>query len=336
MQILFSRVRGKNMKKKAKIGVSFLGGAALSVISTTALLAREAVSRKPLILPKLFSALSSDGSGDNDFSCEYTHEKYDEYDAWCASHGAEEFEMTARDGAKLYSFLIPAEAESSIYVLCAHGYRGTRYGDFGAQAQFYHSLGYNVILIDQRAQGKSEGKYIGFGVFESQDLIEWLNFYIEKFGNGIKFIIAGISMGAATVCMASGNAELPENVICSVSDCAYTNAGEELKYCLPHYARLPSEPFCTICNVLNSKTAGYSFKSADALSAVKNAKVPMLFIHGGADDFVPTEMVYELFDACPTEKDLLIVENAIHAQSFFTDPEKYQEKVKEFIDKFIN
>lgn len=324
------------MKKRTKIGISFFSGTALSVIGATALLAREAVSRKPLILPKLFAALSSDGSSNNDYSREYSHEKYEEYDAWCSLHGVQEFEMTARDGAKLYSFLIPSEAESNIYVLCAHGYRGTRYGDFGAQAQFYHSLGYNVILIDQRAQGKSEGKYIGFGVFESEDLIEWLNFYNGKFGNGIKFIIAGISMGGAAVCMAAGNPELPENTVCIISDCAYTSADEELKYCLPHYARLPSEPFRTICNVLNSKTAGYSFKEADALSSVKNAKVPMLFIHGGADDFVPTKMVYELFDACPTEKDLLIAENAIHAQSFLADREKYQEKVKEFIGKFIN
>lgn len=326
------------MKKRAKIGFSFLGGlggAALGIAGATALISREAVSRKPLILPKLFAFLSSDGSGDNDYSNEYTHEKYEEYDAWCTSHNVKEFEMTARDGAKLYSFLIPSEKESNIYVLCAHGYRGTRYGDFGAQAQFYNSLGFNVILIDQRAQGKSEGKYIGFGYYESQDLIEWLNFYNSKFGSDIQFIVAGISMGGATVCMAAGNEELPENVACIISDCAYTSADDEMKYCLPHYARLPAEPFCTMANILNSKTAGYSFKEANAVSAVKNAKVPMLFIHGGADDFVPTKMVYELYEACPTEKDLLIIEPAIHAQSFFADPEKYQEKVKEFIGKFI-
>lgn len=323
------------MNKKLKIGISFLGGTALSFIGGTALISREAVSRKPIILPKLFAALSGgDSQGADDYSYEYSKEKYLEYDEWCKSKNVQEFEMTAKDGVKLYSFLIPAEAESNIFVLCAHGYRGTRYGDFGGQAQFYHSLGYNVILIDQRAQGKSEGKYIGFGYFESQDIIEWINFYTERFGNEIKFILAGISMGGATVCIASGKEELPENVVCIISDCAYTSADEELKYCLPHYAKLPSEPFRTIANLLNSKTAGYSFKEASPISAVKCAKVPMLFIHGGADDFVPTKMVYELYDACSADKDLLIVENAIHAQSFFADRQKYTEKVKEFINKF--
>lgn len=323
------------MNKKVTMGLSVLGGAALSFAGATALISREAVSRKPLILPKIFAMLTPESTDGNDYNFEYSKEKYDEYDAWSLSLGAKEFEMVARDGARLYSFLIPAEKESNIYVLCAHGYRGTRYGDFGAQAQFYHSLGFNVILIDQRAQGKSEGKYIGFGYYESQDLIEWLNFYNAKFGKGIKFIIAGISMGGATVCMASGNEELPENVACIISDCAYTSAEKEIKYCLPHYIHMPAQPFVAIANTVNSKTAGYSFKEADAVAAVKNAKAPMLFIHGGADDFVPTEMVYELYNACPTEKDLLIVEPAIHAQSFFYDPEKYQEKVKEFIGKYI-
>lgn len=322
---------------KGKKGIAVLGGAVLTAFGATALLTHEAVSRKPLILPKIFAALSNDDSADsNNFSDEYSKEKYDEYDKWCASQSTAEFEMSARDGAKLYSYLIPAEKSSNIYVLCAHGYRGTRYGDFGGQAQFYHSLGYNVILIDQRAQGKSEGKYIGFGYFEAPDVIDWLNFYTEKFGNDIKFIIAGISMGAATVCIAAGSAELPENVICAISDCAYTSADDELKYCLPHYAHLPAEPVCSIANLLNAKTAGYSFKKAAPISAVKNAKVPMLFIHGGADDFVPTAMVYKLYDACSTEKDLLIVENAIHAQSFFADPEKYKQKVTEFIGRFLN
>lgn len=325
------------MKSKFKTGISFLGGAALSFIGATALIAREAVSRNPIILPKLFAALSkNDSDGAEDYSDEYSQEKELEHDAWCASKNVREIETVARDGAKLYSYLIPSETNSNIYVLCAHGYRGTRYGDFGEQAKFYHSLGYNVILIDQRAQGKSEGKYIGFGLFEAQDLIEWLKLYTDKFGNGIKFIIAGISMGAATVCIASGDSKLPENVICAVSDCSYTSADEELKYCLPHYARLPCEPFRSLANIINSKTAGYSFKDACPLSAVKNAKVPILFIHGGADDFVPTKMVYELYDACCTEKDLLIVENAIHAQSFFTNPEKYKQKVTEFIGRFLN
>ncbi len=323
------------MNRKTKTCLAFLGGTALGVTGISALLSHDSVARKPLVLSKIFSMLDSGNSGEEDYSSEYSHEKYIEYDSWCASHGAKEYSITAKDGAKLVGYLIPSEEASDIFVLCAHGYHGTRYGDFGAQAKFYHSLGYNVILVDQRASGKSEGKYIGFGYYESQDLIEWLKFFNNEFGNNIKFIVAGISMGGASVCMMSGDENLPENVVCIISDCAYTTANDEIKYCIPHYIHCPAEPFLTVVNIMNSKIAGYTFKMADAISSVKKAKVPMLFIHGGADDFVPTKMVYELYDACPTEKDLFIAEKAIHAQSFFAEPEKYQEKVKEFIGKYL-
>lgn len=98
---------------------------------------------------------------------------------------------------------------------------------------------------------------------------------------------------------------------------------------------LPCAPVIPIVNAANKAVSGYSFKSADPLSAVKNARVPMLFIHGGADDFVPTEMVYKLYDACPTQKDLLIVPDAVHAQSYFEGTSEYREKVKEFVGKYL-
>ena len=323
------------MNRKGKIAVGFLSGFSMGLLGAGALLSHESISRKPFVLNKAFALLApaSDDNGNHDY--EYSYTKWVEYDNWCKSQKAKEFEMVASDGKKLVSYFIPSKTESDVYVICAHGYRGTKYGDFGKQAQFYYSLGYNVILIDQRASGKSEGEFIGFGYFESKDLIEWIKFYNNMFSEEIKFVVAGISMGGATVCIASGSDELPKNVKCIISDCAYTSAQEEIKYCFPHYASIPAEPLLSIVNAINTHVAKYDFKMADALESVKKAKVPMLFIHGGKDDFVPTRMVYELYDACPTDKDLLIVPNAIHAQSFFEEPEKYGAKVKEFLAKHL-
>lgn len=323
------------MNKVIKKGAVALGAFSAAAVGVCGILAREVVARKPVFIQKIFNMFSVEGEGEHNHSNEYSKEKFLEYDNWCKSKNCEEFVMTARDGKKLYSYLIPCEKDSDVYVLCAHGYRGTRYGDFGAQAQFYHSLGFNVILIDQRAMGKSEGETIGFGYLEYADCIEWLNFYIEKFGKNIKFIVAGISMGGATVCMMSGSADLPLNVKCIISDCAYTSAVDELKYCLKHYINFPGALIVPVVNAANKVVSGYSFKSADPLSGVKNARVPMLFIHGKADDFVPTEMVYKLYDACTAQKDLLIVDNAVHAQSYFESTAEYREKVKEFLDKYL-
>lgn len=323
------------MNRKTKAGIAFLSGLSISTVGLGFLLSHESLSRNPFVLNKVFSLISPPPDENVDHSNEYSHTKWVEYDNWCKSQKAKEYEMTAKDGKKLVSYLIPSKTGSKVFVLCAHGYRGTKYGDFGAQAQFYHSLGYNVILVDQRASGKSEGDYIGFGYFESRDCLQWLRFYNDMFGSDIEFVVAGISMGGATVCMMSGSDELPENVKCIISDCAYTTADDEIRYCFQHYLGISAEPFLSLVNCINLHTAKYTFTMADAISAVKKAKVPILFIHGGADDFVPTKMVYELYDVCPTDKDLLIVEKAIHAQSFFEEPEKYQAKVKEFLSKHL-
>ncbi len=317
------------MKKSVKIGLNILGLAAASFVGVGGLLASQAVDRDAKIMQKAFKFFSPEE--DPNFS----KEKLDENEKWVLDHGAEEFTMTSFDGKKMRSVFLPAEKESDVYVLCAHGYRGSIYGDYGLQSRFYHELGFNVILVEQRATQNSEGDYIGFGYYEYQDCLLWLDYYMEKFGKDIRFIVCGISMGGATVCMMSGEPSLPENVKFIVSDCAYTSANDEVNYCFPYYVHIPAEPWLSFVNLVNSKRAGYSFDMANPILAVKNAKVPMLFIHGGDDDFVPTSMVYELYDACSAPKDLLIVDGAKHAASYFIDPESYQNKVKKYIDKYI-
>lgn len=260
----------------------------------------------------------------------------DERTIWFNQQELTEYEMVNPKNYRLKAFLLPAEKESDVYVFCSHGYRSSGKGEYGVMAKFYHDLGYNVFIIDHQAHGESEGKYIGFGYHESQDALLWLDWMIEKFGKDIKIILQGISMGCATVTMMSGSDKLPENVKFVVADCGYTSAKAEFEYIMKNNIHLPAFPVVDTANVFNKYINGYEFEDANPLESVKNAKVPMLFFHGGNDDFVPTYMVYELYDACGSEnKDMMIIDGARHAESYRRNSEAYEAKVKEFAEKYI-
>ena len=260
----------------------------------------------------------------------------DERTIWFNQQELTEYEMVNPKNYRLKAFLLPAEKESDVYVFCSHGYRSSGKGEYGVMAKFYHDLGYNVFIIDHQAHGESEGKYIGFGYHESQDALLWLDWMIEKFGKDIKIILQGISMGCATVTMMSGSDKLPENVKFIVADCGYTSAKAEFEYIMKNNIHLPAFPVVDTANVFNKYINGYEFEDANPLESVKNAKVPMLFFHGGNDDFVPTYMVYELYDACGSEnKDMMIIDGARHAESYRRNSDAYEAKVKEFAEKYI-
>ncbi len=259
----------------------------------------------------------------------------DERQVWFENQQFEKFEMINERFQRLRGYLLPAEKPSNVYVFCSHGYRNHGKGEFGLITKFYHDRGYNVFLVDHQASGESDGKYIGFGYHECPDCLKWLEFMTERFGSGIQIILHGISMGCATVTMMSGSGKLPENVKFIVADCGYTSAYDEF---ISNVGKLRPvvAPFMGIANKINKKLSGYEFKDANPLEAVKNASVPMLFIHGAMDTFVPTEMVYKLYNACSSEdKDLLVVEGAGHAESYPKDSTLYESKVSEFIDKYI-
>lgn len=255
---------------------------------------------------------------------------------WFREQEYENFELINSKGFRLKAKMIAAENESKVFAVCSHGYRSCGSNEYGNMAKFYHDLGYNVFIVDHQAHGESDGKYIGFGYHESKDLLLWVNYLIEKYGNDIQIILEGISMGSATVMMLSGDPLLPENVKFTVADCGYTSAEAEFESALKQFAKLPKYPIIPAADVFNKLINGYKFEDASPVKAVANAKIPMLFIHGGSDDFVPTSMVYELYDAYGGEyKDLLIVEGAGHAESYRVNSEAYEAKVKEFADKFI-
>lgn len=254
---------------------------------------------------------------------------------WLEGYGYEKYSITSDRGVRLVGYLMKAEKPSDIYVLGCHGYRSDGKKEFNAFAQYYLKKGINVFLIDHVAAGESEGKYIGFDRFEYADALKWLTFMTETFGKDIRIIVHGVSMGAATVMMMSGAGNLSRNVKFIVSDCGYTSAWDEFEYKLKEM-KVPTQPLLNTVNAINKHRAGYDFKDTSALESVKKASVPMLFVHGGADVFVPTYMAYILYDACASkDKDLLIVDGADHAQSFIDGQAQYEAKLDEFIEKFI-
>ncbi len=322
------------MKKNTKIALSLLG--ATAAFAGASYLVYYSVMDRYTEIPSKISAIAEKKMAKpamgNPSDADDPLEKNNE---WFNMQRLVEYTMENNRGQFLKGYLLPAENESNVYVFCSHGYRNHGRGEFNYMAKFYHDMGYNVFLVDHQAAGESDGRIIGFGYYEYRDCLKWLSFMRDCFGTDIQIILHGVSMGSATVMMMSGTYELPSNVKFTVADCGYTTAWDEFYYNLKNF-KVPAFPILNGADVMCRIFGGYGFKQADALSAVKNAKIPMLFIHGGDDWFVPTYMGTTLFAACGAPyKDLLIVPGAEHARSYRVDNVSYEAKVKEFADKFI-
>lgn len=260
--------------------------------------------------------------------------KPDERELWFNEQKLEEFEMINDRNLRLRAYLLRAEKPSDVYVFCSHGYRSSGRGEFCLMSKFYHDKGFNVFMVDHQASGESDGTYIGFGYHEYHDCLKWLDYMLEVFGANIQIILHGVSMGSATVMMMNGE-KLPQNVKFTVADCGYTSAYDQFA----HNAKsmhVPAFPIMNVANAFNRRISGYDFKDANPLEAVSKAVLPMLFVHGGSDDFVPTHMVGKLYEACASaDKKMLIVEGAGHAESYPTDSAAYEAMICEFTDKYI-
>ena len=169
---------------------------------------------------------------------------------------------------------------------------------------------------------------ITFGVREHRDCLAWVDFMVKKFGPDVKIILTGISMGASTVLMASGQ-ELPENVIGILADCGYTSAREIIHKIL-RQIRLPIRLVYPFVKLGARLFAGFDLEQADARKAVRNCTRPVIFYHGDGDDFVPWEMSRDNHAACPARKKLVIIPGAGHGLSFPADQERYVAELREF------
>ena len=254
--------------------------------------------------------------------------------SWYNNKKLDDVEIKSEDGLKLKGYYLKADEPTKNTVILAHGY-SSEGKDMVIYAKFYHEqLGYNVLMPDDRGHGESEGNYIGFGWKDRKDYLKWINYVIESIGKDSEIVLHGVSMGGATVLMTSGE-DIPNNIKAIISDCAYTSVSEELTYQLKRMYKLPPFPILQSTSLLTKIKAGYFFGEASALVQVAKAKTPILFIHGGADTFVPVEMVNRLYEKCKSEKDIYIVPNAQHGTSYKDDKLGYEKKVTDFVSKYV-
>lgn len=237
--------------------------------------------------------------------------------------------VTSYDGLRLFGKCYIASADAP-WLIMLHGYRSGAERDFCGGLKFGIDSGFNVLLVDQRAHGKSEGKCLTFGIKERYDCLTWINYVISQAGGSCKIALYGMSMGAATVLMAAGSG-LPKNVACIVADCGYTSPKAIIKKVIRemHYPVFPTYALVRLGGML---FGGFDIEEYSAVQAMEKCDIPVLFIHGDDDRFVPCDMGRENHRHCRAEgKKLLVVPNAGHGMSYMSDKNAYLGTVSEFL-----
>ena len=195
-------------------------------------------------------------------------------------------------------------------------------------------MGQNTLVVDQRSHGKSEGHTITFGIKERFDCLSWIQYANERFGAQIPICLAGVSMGAATVLMAS-DLELPDNVKCIIADCPFSSPEAIILKVCKEDMKIPpvlAKPFIRFGAAVYGH---FRLTECSALESVRHAKVPILLIHGEDDRFVPCDMSREIFNVCSSHKRIETFPDAAHGISYILNPEKYGQITKEFTDQFL-
>ncbi|WJY28270.1 alpha/beta hydrolase [Sporosarcina trichiuri] len=258
-----------------------------------------------------------------------------DWTSWVADQDFEQLTMTSRDGIELNGYFLPAAKPSGKLVILTHGYLGNakQMGLFGMF--YYQELGYNLFMPDARGHGKSGGTYYGFGWPDRLDLIDWTDLLVGKLGQQTEIVYHGLSMGAATVLMASGEQDLPKQVKAIVADSPYGSVYQLFAYQMDRMFHLPAFPLLDSTSLITKLRAGYFFREASAFRAVRHTDVPILYIHGDSDTFVPLKNALELYNSTASSTELLVVEGANHGESYAKEPELYKEKVEQFLGNLV-
>lgn len=240
--------------------------------------------------------------------------------------------ITSHDGLKLHGRYYHICDGAPVHI-DMHGYRSWGIRDFCGGYRILKELGHNAIIIDQRAHTKSEGHTITFGIKERYDCLDWINYAVERFGSDTPIFISGVSMGAGTVLMAS-QLDLPKNVKGIFADCPFSAPWDIIRKVCGDMG-LPQKLCFPFAYVAAGLFGGFKLTGASASEAVKNARVPILIIHGDDDRLVPIEMSIEIQKSNPEKVKLITVKNAGHALAYFNDPELYTNEVIQFFNNCL-
>ena len=238
-------------------------------------------------------------------------------------------------GERLHALYAAAPRPTDRTAVIVHGYTDNAVRMLMIGYLYNHDLGYNILLPDLSYHGQSEGRAIQMGWKDRWDVLQWMNIANEIFGDSTQMVVHGISMGGATTMMVSGEEQKPF-VKCFVEDCGYTSVWDEFSHELKSSFFLPPFPLMYTTSWLCEKKYGWNFKEASSLKQVAKCKLPMLFIHGDKDTYVPTWMVYPLYEAKPEPKELWIVSGAAHAVSYQENKQEYTDKVRDFVGRYIH
>ena len=324
------------MKKSTKniligSGIAVTGFAAVTAISRkfTGKLVKVALDREQ---PKVTQRAKEKLSG----SIEQA-KQFEEYLTLMAENlqniGCETVEITAYDGVRLIGHFHRCEHAKRL-IIAMHGWRSSWTGDFGAISDFWHNNDCSVLYAEQRGQGESGGDYMGFGLTERYDCLEWIKWANENGYADIPIYLCGVSMGASTVLMAAG-LELPENVHGIMADCGYTSPHAIWKHVANNNLHMSYGGFtATVANDMCRKKIQMGTKEYSCTDAMRECRVPVFFVHGTDDQFVPIEMTYDNYKACSAPKHLLVVPGAEHGMSYLVDKETYEKAAKEFWKDF--
>lgn len=251
-----------------------------------------------------------------------------------ASCGCEKVEIYSHDGIRLVGHWYHNPNAQRV-VVAMHGWRSSWLQDFGMISGFLHENGCSVLYAEQRAQNNSEGEHMTFGLLERYDCLEWIKWVNKQGSTTMPVYLAGLSMGATTVLMCAG-LDIPENVRGIVADCGFTSPRAIWKHVAEENLRISFAVHDTLVERMCKQKINMGAQEYSTVEALQNCKVPVLFIHGTEDHFVPVAMTYENYKACNAPKQLLIVPGADHGISYLVEKERYEATIKDFWEETLN
>ena len=253
---------------------------------------------------------------------------------WIEAQQPETVEITSFDGLRLRAELI-LHPHARGTLMLFHGWYGSTVTDFGYAIQEYYDRNLNLLLVHQRAQGKSEGHYMTFGIRERHDVHAWTKWHAARFGQELPIVLAGLSMGATTVLMSCGE-PFAENVRGVIADCGFT-APQDIITSVVRSMHLSAKLIVPLIGMQTKLFAGFGLREYSTVEAMRRMTLPIFFAHGEADTFVPCSMSIEAYEACKSkDKLLLLVPNATHGKSFPRAPEKYRACLNDLFDRALS
>lgn len=241
------------------------------------------------------------------------------------------------NGSRLNAMYICSPVRTNRVAVLIHGYKDCNAMMLQVGYIYYH-MGYNLLLPDLYAHGKSAGDHIRMGWLDRLDVMKWMDIADKKFradSSSTQMVVHGISMGAATTMCISGE-RVPPYVKCFVEDCGYTSVHDEFEHELKDMFGLPPFPLLNMASAMCEWRYGWNFEEASPLEQVKKCRLPMLVIHGTSDDFVPTWMARPIYEAKPQPKELYMAEGSAHARSLSDHRQQYTQVVKWFVSRYIH